>query len=119
MAARKLCAKNGLIAENATTVRQFQSPPWIHACRKISTEESRENEGSIWLAATARFPCARFCDQRSVNSKPPREDSPCPLRLALCHLPFRIHRKMFVLEMLRDPPGCRLYGVRAHRGDAF
>ena len=87
MAARKLCAKNGLIAENATTVRQFQSPPWIHACRKISTEESQENEDCNGRSFVFVF----FV--RPAGAGGARA------------LPFRIHRKMFVLEMLRDPPG--------------
>src|SRR5438445_13400863 len=78
MAAQKLCGKNESVVENAKPVRRLQSSPLIDACRKISTEGSEENEG---------------CNLSPVGTPGART------------LPFRIHREIFVLEMLRDLPG--------------
>jgi hypothetical protein len=57
MAAQKLCAKNELVAENATPARRLQSPPLIDACRKISTGGGEENEGCNGVASVFVFFC--------------------------------------------------------------
>jgi len=104
MAAQKLCVKNESAAENAIPVRQLQSPSLVDACRSFSTEDSEENEDCTF----ARYP------RNTQNRRKSEGRGTMPLKLKFLGiflwailsagpLVFRIDRKMFVLETLRDP----------------